>query len=349
MRKNIILLCFLFLCQFALAQKQLILFNGKLVHSTTVNVLAEDEIAQVVEADTVALILPHALVQIHRDTIVQYDTIVKIIHDTINHYYTKVIHDTLVVNNYVEVDAVTAKKYSGVHYFSVSEKKKVLFSPGNLQCHKEKNLWRFAEHQYEYIGLDNANIVSNKAEWLDLFGWGTSYVLNYGTVATSYSRFVEWGQYIIGNEPSMTWRTLTKDEWTYIFEKRPNASALYGVAQVAGVNGMIILPDIWTTPRSVVFKSGMSPESGEKGYAKYQTFTAEQWALMEQAGAVFLPAAGYRYETDVKFVNQSGSYWSSTSVMENNATSFYFYGMEFSIYDETPRWRGQSVRLVKDI
>ena len=25
------------------------------------------------------------------------------------------------------------------------------------------------------------------------------------------------------------------------------------------------------------------------------------------------------------------------------------YGMEFSIYDETPRWRGQSVRLVKDI
>lgn len=349
MKKGIILICCLFLCQLVLTQKQMILFNGKLVHSSSINEMPEDDVAQVIEGDTIELIIPHSFVYIQRDTIVVYDTIIKLVHDTINYYYTKVIHDTMVVNNYVEIDAALAKKYSGIHYFSVSDKKRVLFSPGNLQCNKVKNQWRFAEHQYDFIGQDNANIVSSKAEWVDLFGWGTSYVLNYSTIPSSYLKFIEWGQFAIGNYPSATWRTLTKDEWSYILEKRPNASSLYGIAQVVGVNGLIILPDVWITPRSVVFKSGMSPDSGEKGYAKYQTFTAEQWTLMEQAGAVFLPAAGYRYETDVMFINQSGGYWSSTSVIENNATSFYFYGMEFSIYDETPRWRGQSVRLVKDI
>lgn len=42
----------------------------------------------------------------------------------------------------------------------------VRFSPGNLQ-YKNGEGWRFAEHQYDYIGAWD---ISN---WVDLFGWGT--------------------------------------------------------------------------------------------------------------------------------------------------------------------------------
>ena len=37
------------------------------------------------------------------------------------------------------------------HPFSVSETKKVIFSPGNLQYKASSNEWRFAKNQYDII------------------------------------------------------------------------------------------------------------------------------------------------------------------------------------------------------
>ena len=42
--------------------------------------------------------------------------------------------------------------------FSVSETKKIVFSQGNLQYHKDSNVWRFAEDQLLYLGENNNNI-----------------------------------------------------------------------------------------------------------------------------------------------------------------------------------------------
>ena len=39
--------------------------------------------------------------------------------------------------------------------FSVSETKKIVFSQGNLQYHKDSNVWRFAEDQLLYLGENN--------------------------------------------------------------------------------------------------------------------------------------------------------------------------------------------------
>ena len=62
-----------------------------------------------------------------------------------------------------------------VHYFTTSvNNTKILFSPGNLQYHCLNGIWRFAEHQWDRIGLDNANISPTYDGWIDLFGWGTS-------------------------------------------------------------------------------------------------------------------------------------------------------------------------------
>lgn len=338
---------------FALAQQsqnQIIWFNGKLLHTSTIEVEDSAILGTVWETDTVQLVIPHALVQIQRDTVVVVDTVVKVIHDTINHYHTKVIRDTLVVNNYVEIDASTAKKYQGIHYFSVGAKSKILFSPGNLQFNASRQQWRFAEHQYDIIGKNNARIDANYAGWIDLFGWGTRVPTNSTTHASSYGEFIEWGGYAIGADKPRTWRTLTQEEWTYLLEGRPNATKLCGMAEVAGVNGLILLPDIWTTPPTVIFKSGVCADAGDKYFAQHQTISEEQWLLMEAAGAVFLPAAGYRYEKDVLFVESVGRYWSSTPSVETAAAAaLFFYSIELMPHNFDNRCRGLSVRLVKDI
>ena len=61
-----------------------------------------------------------------------------------------------------------------VYKFSVRAGLQVEFSPGNLQYCASSNTWRFAEHQYDYIGSANSSISSSYNGWIDLFGWGTS-------------------------------------------------------------------------------------------------------------------------------------------------------------------------------
>ena len=237
-------------------------------------------------------------------------------------------------------------------YFSVSETQKVTFSPGNLQYHPANNEWRFAPSQLDYIGDANSNCSSTYNGWLDLFGWSTS-ANNFG-VSTStdnndYSgSFVDWGTNTIGNDAPNTWRTLTYDEWYYLRYDRTNANDLVGVAQVDGVNGLIFLPDNWTCPAGVSFKSGFHSSSDVDYYAAYQTLTAEQWSKLEAAGAVFLPAAGDRSGSNVYNVQYYGSYWSATEDGSYGAYGLYFFsdGADMGI---SGRYGGLSVRLVKDL
>ena len=69
--------------------------------------------------------------------------------------------------------------------FSVSATRQVRFSQGNLQYQASTNTWRFAEHQYDYVGTqtadrygnyggnvsgsDNRSISSTYSGWIDLF------------------------------------------------------------------------------------------------------------------------------------------------------------------------------------
>ena len=250
--------------------------------------------------------------------------------------------------------------------FSVSADKQVTFSKGNLQYTQSTNIWSFASAQWEMIGTDNVtggSVSSDPtdgdskkgtalADKVDLFGWSTS-ATNFG-VSTSpdyndYSgSFVDWGTNKIGNDAPNTWRTLTYNEWSYVVFNRPNASSLRGVAQVNGVNGLIFLPDNWTCPAGVTFKSGFHSNYGVDYYAAYQTFTADQWSELASTGAVFLPAAGYRYGSNVSYVQYSGTYWSAPEVDSDDAYGLTFFsdGASMTKYN---RCLGLSVRLVKDI
>ena len=254
---------------------------------------------------------------------------------------------------------------AGIGVFSVSADKQVTFSKGNLQYTQSTDTWSFASAQYEMIGTDNViggTVSSDQygyyrygdalADKVDLFGWSTS-TTNFGVSTSEYNNdysgsFVDWGTNQIGNDAPNTWRTLSYDEWYYLRYNRTNANDLVGVAQVNGVNGLILLPDNWTCPSGVSFKSGFHSSYGVDYYAAYQTFTAEQWSKLESAGAVFLPAAGYRYGSCVDDVQYYGIYWSATEDYSyvSDCLSFGSGRARMSYGD---RYIGLSVRLVKDL
>ena len=273
--------------------------------------------------------------------------------------------------NVIKVDSISMVTPSydetpGIGTFSVSADKQVTFSKGNLQYTQSTNTWSFASAQYEVISTDNViggSVSSDPtygdskegtalADKVDLFGWSTA-ITNFGastsTSNSDYSgSFVDWGTNKIGNDAPNTWRTLTYDEWYYLRYTRTNANDLVGVAQVNGVNGLILLPDNWNCPAGITFKSGFHSEWGVDYYAAYQTFTADQWSKLESAGAVFLPAAGYRYGSDVDRVQSGGGYWSATEHYGGYAYYLDFYLDEVGMYFNDRNY-GLSVRLVKDL
>lgn len=267
--------------------------------------------------------------------------------------------------NYVisEVDSITFGEEKGVGVFSVGENKKVAFSTGNLQHNPKRNEWRFADNQTDYIGDANANISETYNGWIDLFGWsGHQGSVNFGVSSSIQDSdydglFVDWGANKISNDESYTWRTLRYDEWWYLLFSRMEAESLQGIAQVNGVNGLIILPDNWTCPIGVVFIAGfIKVEDGEvntniEQYSQHQTFNSEEWSYLEQSGAVFLPAAGDRYSSYVNRLQESGKYWAPK---EDNASGYKGY-LDISTIGAglgghtNNYYYGYSVRLVKDI
>ena len=79
------------------------------------------------------------------------------------------------------------------------------------------------------------------------------------------------------------------------------------------------------------------------------TFTEDEWTALQAAGAVFLPAAGYRNGTTVHFLGTGGYYWSSSASLSTNAFYLYFGPSKLKPYNSSQRCNGNSVRLVSDI
>ena len=230
--------------------------------------------------------------------------------------------------------------------FSVAADKTVTFSHGNLQYHPANDEWRFAPSQLDYIGDDNANISDTYNGWIDLFSWGTGdNPLNiYGEIE-DYATFVDWGVNKIGSYAPNTWRTLTSDEWKYIINGRYNAEELIGVAQVNGVNGLILLPDGWTCPDGVSFNSGVAEDS--ESFADYQSFSASEWSKLEVNGAVFFPASGFYIGSEMMNLQQMCCYWASDAIDEEFSFTLVCESYWLNV-EKGPKYLRQSVRLVKD-
>jgi hypothetical protein len=246
--------------------------------------------------------------------------------------------------------------------FSVSATQQVYFSQGNLQYQASTNTWRFAEHQYDYVGTqtadndgyyggnvsgsDNRSISSTYSGWIDLFGWGTGSNPTLSSPSfEDYGTFMDWGcnAIINGGNTVNQWRTLTIAEWNYLLNTRTDASSKRGTGNINGVGGLIILPDSWTLPSECSFTSGFTTYDWA-----HNSYTLAQWAQMEAAGAVFLPAAGNRYGTNDNYVGNLGNYWSSTPFNESSAYYMYFYSNDLNVIFSNFRGYGFSVRPVLD-
>ena len=180
--------------------------------------------------------------------------------------------------NYVEQTVVETNKIT--NGFSVSPDKSVYFSKGNLQYQASTKTWRFAEHQWDIIGEANKNISSRYKGWIDLFGWGTSGYngKNPWMTSTSGSDYgngerdiagtnYDWGVNYILNGRDKDWRTLTKDEWIYVFNKRNTSSGIrYAKATVNGVNGVILLPDNWSVANYSLSNTNKSDASFKSNF-----------------------------------------------------------------------------------
>lgn len=246
----------------------------------------------------------------------------------------------------------------------------VRFSQGNLQYQASTNTWKFAEHQTDFVGAGNSNLSDSYSGWIDLFGWGTS-GYNHGAYCyqpwsatqsnTDYYAYgwdqyhlydntgqADWGYNAISNGGNAvnSWRTLSVEEWDYVLNTRNTPSGLrYAKARVNGVSGVILLPDNWTS-------SAYSLNNANQAEAAYteNVINSTQWTSMEQAGVVFLPAAGRRYGTTVDDLGVRGHYWtSSRSSYPRFTYGLYISNYDFDNYFEHYRFFGKSVRLVQDV
>ena len=240
---------------------------------------------------------------------------------------------------------------SGV--FSVSRYDKVNFSQGNLLYNPALDTWRFAEQQYKLYKKNPINMTQSSNLWMDLLPWGSTWYHNVsplGTTSSGYPytgykfndserainfSYFDWGVYCRiengGNKKNM-WRTLSSDEWLYLFSKRKNASNLYVKGYVDNKSGYILLPDTST----ITIKDPNILVAGLK-------YSSEIWSeKFEKLGCVFLP---------------DNNYWTIDSSSEDIEAGFILHGyyvdfstleVEFARNNYGNSYEYHYIRLVRD-
>ena len=198
---------------------------------------------------------------------------------------------------------------------------KVVFSQGNLQ--KVGDMYQFANNQYDYFGTDQSDTRRDMFAFLD------------------YSN----------PDVDESWFMLSHDEWKYLLITRSVTNTLsdgarYTMATLGDTyKGLIIFPDYYEHPEGTGFMSGVF-NSNSNYTAKV---SLEGWAMMEAAGCVFLPAAGYCSGGSTWYgVGEEIGYMSCTQHPKYISTYYSPYITLNGVYvDETSNYRTwTSIRLV---
>lgn len=267
--------------------------------------------------------------------------------------------------------------------FSVSDTKSVYLAPGNLMAKigsyssrtATASVWKFGK-PWEFIGAGSTNgnylfgigNASCVGKWVDYYSFqgascSTSYrfhgLLSQMSDYSSYHGNVEgesqydgcWNGLPIANGGGYNWRPLTWPEWVYLFNTRTVSNTLstdarFTLATIGGTHkGMILFPDNYTHPNGTGFVAG--------SYNTYSNYTAtvslEGWDLMEAAGCVFLPAAGWRRDQYDYQTGVVGCYFTGTGGDEYGARDLYFDAGTVTPSDASHRYRGMTVRLARDV
>lgn len=264
--------------------------------------------------------------------------------------------------------------------------------------------WTLPITQYGYLGAKNStNWVDEKHldGSYDLFPWGanpdpetgtlffsgttnqTDYTGGQPTDLTNYDNIpfaeeYDWGyKFTHGTSlwadkecnilyPGLAgkYRTLSKDEWNYLFYNR-NQEARYAMCKVTlrngeKVRGLAVFPDGVT--EQMAHNYGFSVLNPTEDQDCRFTHNNIIYSAIENNGILFLPAAGGRPSKN-EISSRGGGYWSSSSCAEEgnyknmrHAYAFVFNDNEddedrksqFKPMFKNGRYAGRSVRLVQD-
>ena len=238
-------------------------------------------------------------------------------------------------------------------HFSVSDSTVVFFSKGNLYCsgatfngagtvlNINNVTWGFETHQYDTTPTGN---VDRDPSHISHFMWCNSaenaMALYYDSKWNGESPFFAEKDFSVGGVD--TWSTPTSDEWSYLLNSRtmkydvPRYTNKTSGITIGGISyfGLFIYPDDY---------DGMVVGDAS------ETWT---WENINDAGIVFLPAAGYRNgyggNTVIGRVGSYGYYWSSTPSGNDHA-----YSLDFDsggVYPASTYYRNfaYAVRLVTE-
>ena len=173
------------------------------------------------------------------------------------------------------------------------------FSPGNLLWNGDEGRYEFESPQYQiYSGVYEAT--------------------NYGVLPTANRRWDMYRRgvidlfadessdgmvYVNENFPeTYGWFALNNTQWNYLLDTRKaatvcgTANARYTYAQVGSVRVMVLFPDDYAHPDDRILLRNINMDYCP--YSDFNILSRDECALMEAAGAVFLPISGYHNGTE---------------------------------------------------
>ena len=211
--------------------------------------------------------------------------------------------------------------------------KKVHFSKGNLWADSSNTL-HFEANKYAFNSSYQSTHVSH-------FTWSSTV---YAAVSKSNSGdnlFCDENNKVSVDGSEAIYYALSKEEWQYLFNTRTMAN---GGTRYENLTSSGITVEGVTFKGVVLFPDDFTDQADWK--TKYTT-----WEALNDAGLVFLPAAGDRYGSNFDNVGVSGRYWSSTAYDKDDSEA---YNVLFHISSASPdsdsnRILGISVRLITEV
>ena len=261
-------------------------------------------------------------------------------------------------------------------YFSQGNLQAMYFTDTSIPAGVSWDHFNFATNQYDFIGATSGNTGLDNpypAYKVDLFGWSTHDGENYFGINSSTAEeyydadFYDWGKANIQNGGGRDkWRTPGYGDLNYLLFTR-SASTVKGESNArfakvlitggAGYYGFVLFPDNYIHPS--LLSDLFTKEDINNCHNPAVSLHVSDWNKMEAAGAVFLPAGGYRNGTTVTLTlygTEYGNYWTSTETTNISSSLNDGYAImlnfgrdsasDFFDFYNFPRYNGCSVRLI---
>lgn len=239
--------------------------------------------------------------------------------------------------------------------------KQVYFSKGNLWYGKASvdatyATFNFENNQWEFSPTWDKNHLSHFYWSKDASAACEPEYTDDGATAL----FTNDDNFKVGNAQDVAYRSLSRHEWAHLIDER-EASAIDGTENArfakatiivdgnTRVTGLILFPDVFSVPEDVKSPSGINTE---RSSFDTNSYTIAEWKKFEAAGAVFLPAAGFRENRNIyNNVGVDGYYYSSSPHDSNtgHAHALYFNGRNVvDAVSSSLRNYGCCIRLVTE-